>query len=514
MTELRRSLSLFNLVMAVVTSTIGSGWLFAPYLASRLAGSLSLLSWLLGGLLSLLIALVFAELGSLVPSSGALARIPLLTHGRMTGFLGGWAAWLGTVSLPAIEALATVDYLGSRLPWLMGSEGGLELSAWGLVTASALLLVFGWINLAGVSALARWIDGLTLWKLLVPLGVSVALMVEAPHWSNLAVESGPSGGVLEALSGGGILFSLMGFRTAVDLGGEARNPQRDVPLAMALGLVVSLAVYLVLQLAFLVAVSPADLAGGWGGLNLAGRGGPLVAVALGGGLGWLAALLISDAVVSPSATGLAYMGTAARVNWMLARCGLLPEVFSQLNPAGVPALALAASVAVGIALLLGGASWGRVVGFVTAALMISLAMGPVSLESLRQQAPERERTYRLPLAPLLCPLAFVAVSWAIVWCGWESLRLAVPLVLLPGLAFALLCHQQANQLTGGAWWLPYLAGLALLAWLAEPTSPLPLAALPQLGAVGLFALALFPLAVRSRLAEAAWPELSEGEGIS
>jgi len=508
MAQLQRSLSLFNLVMAVVTSTIGSGWLFAPYLSARLAGSSSLVSWLLGGVMSFLIALVFAELGSLVPSSGALAQIPLLTHGRTAGFIGGWAAWLGYVALPSIEVLATVQYLGSRLPWLSGA-GGQDLSAWGLGLAVLLLLLFGWINLAGITALARWIDGLTVWKLLVPLAVSLALMLAASHWSNLAVRGAPPGGLLEALSTGGILFSLLGFRTAMDLGGEARNPQRDVPLAMALGLAISLAIYLVLQLAFLVAVPPGQLAGGWGGLELTAQGGPLVAVAVGLGLGWVATLLISDAVVSPSATALTYMGTAARVNWMLARCGLLPAAFGQLNSAGVPSLALGATLLVGIALLQGGPSWGKVVGFVTSALVISLAMGPVSLEALRRQLPEAMRSYRLPVANLLCPLAFVLASWAIVWCGWSSLRLAVPLVLVPGLVFAALRQQQPNQFAGGFWWFPYLAGLALIAWAADPSSGLALGAGRQLLVAGLFSLAIFPVAVGSRLAEVAADSLQE-----
>jgi amino acid transporter len=443
-----------------------------------------------------------------VPSSGALAQIPLLTHGRAAGFIGGWSAWLGYVALPAIEVLATVQYLGSRLPWLT-SGNGQELSSWGIGLAVLLLLLFGWINLAGVTALARWIDGLTVWKLLVPLAVSLALLVGAAHWPNLAVQGAQPGGLLEALSTGGILFSLMGFRTAMDLGGEARNPQRDVPLAMGLGLAISLAIYLVLQLAFLVAVPPADLGGGWKGLELAAQGGPLVAVALGLGLGWLATLLITDAVVSPSATALAYMGTAARVNWMLARCGLLPAAFGHINAAGVPSVALGATLLVGIALLQGGPSWGKVVGFVTAALVISLAMGPVSLEALRRQAPQAERPYRLPLASVLCPLAFVVASWAIVWCGWSSLRLAVPLVLVPGLAFALLRHRESNQLAGGAWWFPYLAGLALIAWTRDASAPLALGPGPQLLVSGLFALAIFPLAVRCRLAQASPLSLHE-----
>lgn len=94
-----------------------------------------------------------------------------------------------------------------------------------------------------MSSLARWIDGLTSWKLVVPLLVSLSLMVAAGHWSNLSLDRSVAGanlsGVVSAIGSGGILFSLLGFRTAMDLAGEARQPQRNVPLAMGLGLGIS-----------------------------------------------------------------------------------------------------------------------------------------------------------------------------------------------------------------------------------------------------------------------------------
>ena len=503
MVQLQRRLSLFSLVMAVVTSTIGSGWLFAPYLTAQLAGPASLFSWLAGGAMAFLIALVFAELGALVSSSGALAQIPLLTHGRTSGFIGGWAAWLGYVALPAIEVLATVQYLGSSLPWLTRGGGSAGLSNWGIGLASLLLLLFGWINLAGVAALARWIDGLTVWKLLVPLGVSLVLILGSAHGGNLQVGGYQARGVLDALSTGGILFSLLGFRTAMDLAGEAKNPQRDVPLAMGIGLAISLLIYLLLQLAFLLAVPPPLLVQGWGRLQLTAHGGPLVAVALGLGLSGLATLLITDAVVSPSATAMAYMGTAARVNWMLARCRLLPAPFSHINRAGVPSVALAATVLIGLVLLQGGPSWPKAVGFVTAALVISLAMGPISLEALRRQAPTLHRPYRLPAAPWLCPLAFVLSTWAIFWCGWGSLQLAVPLILLPSLGYLLVCGADGVEFRAGAWWFLYLGGITFASYLFGSGRPYELDQGSQLFLLSVFALLVFPMAVNSRL-----PQLS------
>ena len=401
--ELSRQLGLRSLTLAVVTSTIGSGWLFAPFYAARSAGPAALGAWLLGGMLAFSLALVFAELGSLVSSSGALAQIPLLSHGRTAGFIGGWSAWIAYLALPTIEVLAVMQYLASSFPWLTADVGsGQVLSGPGLALATALLALLAWINLAGVGWLARWIDGLTAWKLAVPLVISVTLMLASGHWGNLAASRLPPGetlqGMVTAISSGGILFSLLGFRTAMDLAGETRRPQRTVPLAMALGLAISLGIYLILQLAFLVSIPPDQLAGGWARLELTAHGGPLVALAMGLGLGWVARLLLLDAVISPSATAMAYMGASARVSWMMGRCGLLPSSFGRLNRQAVPSVALLVSLAMGVLMLLSGPSWQTVVSFLTATLVIALAMGPVSLIALRRQLPDAQRAYRLPWA--------------------------------------------------------------------------------------------------------------------
>jgi amino acid transporter len=96
---------------------------------------------------------------------------------------------------------------------------------------------------------------------------------------------------VQAVGSGGVLFSLLGFRTAMDLAGEARRPSRDVPLAMGLGLGICLAIYLLLQLSFLVSVPPDQLTNGWHSLSLSAHGGPIVALAMGLGLSWMVTLL-------------------------------------------------------------------------------------------------------------------------------------------------------------------------------------------------------------------------------
>ncbi len=496
---LSRQLGLRSLTLAVVTSTIGSGWLFAPFYAARSAGPAALGAWLLGGVLAFSLALVFAELGSLVSSSGALAQIPLLSHGRTAGFIGGWSAWIAYLALPTIEVLAVMQYLASSFPWLTvaasSSQGGAGqvLSGPGLALATALLALLAWINLAGVGWLARWIDGLTAWKLAVPLVISVTLMLASGHWGNLAASRQPPGetlqGMVTAISSGGILFSLLGFRTAMDLAGETRRPQRTVPLAMALGLGISLGIYLILQLAFLVSIPPDQLAGGWARLELTAHGGPLVALAMGLGLGWVARLLLLDAVISPSATAMAYMGASARVSWMMGRCGLLPGSFGRLNRQAVPSVALLVSLAMGVLMLLSGPSWQTVVSFLTATLVIALAMGPVSLVALRAQLPDAHRAYRLPWAGVWCSSAFVLATWAISWCGTSSLRGASLIVLVPAGVFALADRQHLGH---GLWWFLYLGGIVAI-------TAIELNLTTQLTVLAIWALVVFPIATSSRL---------------
>jgi amino acid transporter len=491
---LSRQLGLRSLTLAVVTSTIGSGWLFAPFYAARSAGPAALGAWLLGGVLAFSLALVFAELGSLVSSSGALAQIPLLSHGRTAGFIGGWSAWIAYLALPTIEVLAVMQYLASSFPWLTADGGsGQVLSGPGLALATALLALLAWINLAGVGWLARWLDGLTAWKLAIPLVISVTLMLASGHWGNLAASRQAPGetlqGMVTAISSGGILFSLLGFRTAMDLAGETRQPQRTVPLAMALGLGISLGIYLILQLAFLVSIPPDQLAGGWARLELTAHGGPLVALAMGLGLGWVARLLLLDAVISPSATAMAYMGASARVSWMMGRCGLLPSSLGRLNRQAVPSVALLVSLVMGVLMLLSGPSWQTVVSFLTATLVIALAMGPVSLVALRQQLPDAHRAYRLPWAGAWCSSAFVLATWAISWCGTSSLRGASLIVLVPAGVFALADRQ---QLCHGLWWFLYLGGIVAI-------TNIELNLTTQLTVLAIWALVVFPIATSSRL---------------
>jgi amino acid transporter len=149
--RLQRHIGPVGLLFVSLGGVIGSGWLFAALYAAQIAGPAAVVSWLIGGLIALVLALVYGELGAMLPVAGGLARFPHFTHGGLVSFVGGWLCWLGYVTTAPIEVLAVLEYLGNLLPWLDRSVGGERvLTTGGTAAALTLLGLFTVLNMIGV----------------------------------------------------------------------------------------------------------------------------------------------------------------------------------------------------------------------------------------------------------------------------------------------------------------------------------------------------------------------------
>ena len=138
----------------------------------------------------------------------------------------------------------------------------------------------------------------------MPVLTVIVLIVASTHWDvwqpiRRATASTASSRRCPAA---GIVFSYLGFRTAIDLGGESSNPGRHIPMAVIGSVLLAAVVYIGLQVAFLLALRPADLAHGWANLSFTGQMGPFAGLAATLGIGWLATLLYIDAYISPGGT--------------------------------------------------------------------------------------------------------------------------------------------------------------------------------------------------------------------
>ena len=171
---LRRNVGLTSLMFISLGSIIGSGWLLGALTAAKAAGGASLVSWVLAGVIIILLALVHAELGSAYPLAGGTARFPRLAFGSIAGFTAGWVAWLQAVTIAPIEVEAALSYLDHIWPGMVDENGALVGK--GLVIAVVLMLIFTLINVAGVNWLAESNKATVIWKTAVPVLTIIVLI--------------------------------------------------------------------------------------------------------------------------------------------------------------------------------------------------------------------------------------------------------------------------------------------------------------------------------------------------
>src|SRR5699024_7045679 len=213
-------------------------WRVSAMYASHHAGPVDILSCLNGAVFELFIALVYAELSPMFPYAGGVVRYPHYTHGALVSFSAGWFSWLHVTTTPAIEVVAALQYGSNYVPWLTKEvDGTVVLTVAGFGVAAALLLLFAAINVLGVRWFARINTPVVWWKLVVIVLVVVVLLVSSFNGGNFTELQGgfaPYGAdaVFSAVASAGIVFSYLGFRQAIELAGEGRRPQRDVPFAV------------------------------------------------------------------------------------------------------------------------------------------------------------------------------------------------------------------------------------------------------------------------------------------
>jgi amino acid transporter len=466
---LRRDVGLLPLFMVSAGSVIGSGWLLGTLNASKVAGAAAIVSWVIGAILLIGIALIYAELGSTYPISGSTARFTWIHAGTLGGFFAGTYSYLQAMAVAPIEVEATLGYLSAKV-WhgLVNPTTGL-LTGKGLVVAILFMFVFTVVNLVGIRWMARTNTVATWWKIAVPIVTIIFIITKVFHSANFTAGGGfaPYGlkGIFIALPLG-VVFALEGFEQAAQLAGEARNPRRDVPIAVVGSMLMGAAIYMMLQVTFTGALDPANIAHGWANpFGNAGEFGPYYTLATAAGLGWLGTILIIDAVISPAGTGLVYVSAASRLSYSLAKTRYVPPVFAAIDRRGVPWFSIIFGGVFGCILFLPFGSWAALVGAITAASSFMYSFAPVAAVSLRKSDPDRVRPYKAPILNIIAPFSFIVSGFIIYWSGTANvikLDLAVIFFLiLYVIARRLDPNQAPLDFRAGAFAIPWIVGLTI-----------------------------------------------------
>jgi amino acid transporter len=472
---LKRSVGFYGLTFISLGSIIGSGWLLGALTAAQTAGPASLVSWVLAAVMLAVLALIHAELGGAYPVAGGTARFPAFAFGTLAGFTAGWAAWLQSVAIAPIEAEASIGYIDHK--WHLGllAQNG-TLTGKGIGLASLLLILFTTINIIGVKLLSDSNTVTVIWKTAIPLLTVVVLIALVFHGSNFTAGGGfaPYGahGVFAALPLG-VVFALQGFEQAIQLGGEAKDPQKDISRAVIAAMLIGTAVYILLEIAFVGALDPANLVHGWSNPIGPGDFGPYAALATGAGAGWLAFVLILDAIISPAGTGLVYVGTSSRLTYAMGREGVLPPSLGKLTVRGVPIFSILLAFIVGELALLPFPSWKALVGLVTSATAIMYAFAPVSLAALRERDPDRPRPYQLPFPKVLAPLGFIFANLIIYWGGFEATWKLLAAIFLGRVLFEVTLARKLRteypliDWRASSWIWPWLVGMTVIGFIGR-----------------------------------------------
>ncbi|MBU6534605.1 amino acid permease [Streptomyces sp. NPDC057245] len=393
---LKRTMGLFQLVCFGVGAIVGTGIFVGLSDSVAEAGPAVVVSFVLAAITCVFTAFAFAELGGAIPVSGSSYSFAYAALGERTAFLVGWCLLLEygvSVSAVAVgwsqyvnELLDNV--LGLRLPEALsagpGEGGAVNLPAVVVIALACVLLV------RGVRESARATAAMAVLKLAVLLAFC-AVGFYAFQDGNLTPFS-PAG--LGGIGAGttAAFFSYIGFDAITTAGEEAKNPRRDVPVAIlvCIGLVTLL--YCAVALAAIGAV---------GGDQVGDRPAALSYVvdevtgsAIGGGV------IAFGAVVAIASVVLAVMYGQTRILMSMSRDGLIPRVFEKVSPRTATPVAGTLIVGVVFALPAAFAPLDAVVNLCTIGTLATMAAVNVSVITLRRREPGLARTFRVPFHPV------------------------------------------------------------------------------------------------------------------
>ncbi|HKT31790.1 MAG TPA: APC family permease [Gammaproteobacteria bacterium] len=499
-TKLRREAGVIGLLYASLGAMIGSGWLFGALHGATTAGPLSVFSWIIGAIAVLFLAFVFAELSTMFPNSGALVHMTHVSHGDLVGKIWTWILFLAFVSVPPVEVTSVVTYADNYIHGLINPTT-LTLTHFGLVVSIILLAIVVVLNFLAIRIVVLINSVTTWWKIAIPLATIGILMAYSFHPGNMTahLNSTPVSGIFTAVATAGIIFSFLGFQQAIALAGETHHPGKYIPIALIGSVIISMLIYIGLQIAFVIALKPTDIVHGWAQLQFSGIAGPLAAIAVAAGAFWWAVLLYVDAFVSPMGTAFIYATASPRIIMAAGEMGNAPKQVTKLNKNGVPWIGLIVTWVVGVIFFFPFPSWEKLVNAVELITVLSYCIGPVILLHLRHALPSYQRPFKLRAVYVVSAIAFIFSNWIIYWTGYSTVKILFCLVaayVVLYLAWYFIKRKPWSQLGWEqAWWLPpYFIGMWLVSWFGPDTQHM-----GGIGLIGFFTgmwiLAIFSLVI-------------------
>ena len=411
---LKPTMRTMDLILLGVGSVIGSGILVLTGEASSKAGPSVIFSFLIAGLACGLTALCYAELSSAIPSSGSVYTYSYMTLGEIVAHSMGWL--LGGSYIIAGAAIANgwssyfknlLEGFGVKIPrelTSLPSEGG-----YGNLFAISVVLLIMIVLFKGTSSSKFVNNFMVVIKIaVIVLFVLVGVFYVKPNnWTNNFAPQGLSGIMVGATT---VFFAYLGFDTISTSAEETINPQKSLPRAIIITLLICTAFYIIVCLVLTGMVPYSQL----------GKGDALAYVLEAVGQDKIAGIISLGAVIGLLAGPLATMFASIRILFTMSRDGLLPKKLTELHKNGVPG---SATIGVGIlmALLTGFLPLGQLADLANLSWILAFTLVSYSTIVIRKQYPNAKRGFTMsgmPYLPIISILLFIVLLYGIQLFTW------------------------------------------------------------------------------------------------
>ena len=404
-------------IAAIIGNTILVGILRTPGdIAARLPSPLLFIGvWIIGGLYAVLGTLSLAEPGAMVAQSGGQYVIVRRGLGHYAGFVVGWSDWLSTCAAIALGAIVITEYGEPLAPWLAGRR---------VPAGVGLVLLFGLFLWRGIhigDVAQQTLSALKALAFGALIGVCLLMPVTAREVvTPAALPAGMALVTAVVIALQAVIYTYDGWTGPLYFGEELRDGGRGIPRAMVIGVLLVIAIYVLVNVAFVRVLGIERMAGdpfvaASAGKALFGERGDLV----------IRVLVLVSILGAMNATAL----MAPRVVLAMSRDRLLPAAFTTVNAGGTPTVGHWASIGVAIGFIISG-TFNTVLALCAFYFVASYTLSFVSVFTLRRKEPDTPRPFRVPGFPfttgiaLLASIAFLIGSVVSDWTNsWKSLVL-------------------------------------------------------------------------------------------
>lgn len=403
-----------DLVLFGIGAIIGSGILVLTGKASSEAGPAVIFSFLIAGLACCLAALCYAELASTIPSSGSTYTYLYVSVGEIVAYAIGWVLIGGYVLTAATIANGWSSYfsrllagLGLDLPkeiYTLPSAGG-----YGNIPAVIVVLLITFILSKGTSS-SKFVNNL---MVVAKVGIVILFMivgsfyVEPTNWTNNFAPTGFSGVMLAATT---VFFAYLGFDAISTSAEETINPEKALPKAIIITMIVCTAFYILVCLVLTGVVEYSRL----------GTGDALAFVLEEVGQNRVAGIVSLGAVIGLMAGILSFIYAGIRITFTVARDGLLPKKFTEVNKSHVPGI-VTWGLGITTAILAGFLPLGQLADLANVASIIAFALVSYTTIVFYKKYPDLKRGFKvpgMPVLPMISIVLFAALLYSIKLTTW------------------------------------------------------------------------------------------------